>query len=187
MYLMADGLTRLLAPILSFTADELWRLPAGRARGVGAPGAVPRPTRSRRSSTRRSSSAGTRLRRRCASACSPQIEPLRKNKQIGSSLQAQGRPVGDRRRELAAARAVRARQLPMLFIVSEVELRPAPADARRTRGAAARRHRARRRREVRALLALRADGLDASRRGPGSAIAARTRWPRPSHRMTRSR
>ncbi len=29
MYLMADGLTRLVAPILSFTADELWRyLPA---------------------------------------------------------------------------------------------------------------------------------------------------------------
>ena len=25
MYLMADGLTRLMAPILSFTADELWR------------------------------------------------------------------------------------------------------------------------------------------------------------------
>ena len=25
MYLMADGLTRLIAPILSFTADELWR------------------------------------------------------------------------------------------------------------------------------------------------------------------
>ena len=24
MYLMADGLTRLLAPILSFTADEVW-------------------------------------------------------------------------------------------------------------------------------------------------------------------
>ena len=36
MYLMADGLTRLLAPILSFTADELWRYLPGRARGVGA-------------------------------------------------------------------------------------------------------------------------------------------------------
>src|SRR6185369_12977449 len=30
MYLMADGLTRLLAPILSFTADELWRYLPGR-------------------------------------------------------------------------------------------------------------------------------------------------------------
>src|SRR5262249_13188405 len=30
MYTMADGLTRLLAPILSFTADELWRYLPGR-------------------------------------------------------------------------------------------------------------------------------------------------------------
>ena len=30
MYLMADGLTRIAAPILSFTADELWRYLPGR-------------------------------------------------------------------------------------------------------------------------------------------------------------
>src|SRR5204863_6712175 len=30
MYLMADGLTRLMAPILSFTSDELWRFLPGR-------------------------------------------------------------------------------------------------------------------------------------------------------------
>src|SRR6187549_553292 len=30
MFVMADGLTRLLAPILSFTADELWRYLPGR-------------------------------------------------------------------------------------------------------------------------------------------------------------
>ena len=35
MYLMADGLTRLIAPILSFTADELWRfLPSHREESV---------------------------------------------------------------------------------------------------------------------------------------------------------
>src|ERR1700712_549938 len=35
MYLMADGLTRLMAPILSFTADELWRrLPGTREESV---------------------------------------------------------------------------------------------------------------------------------------------------------
>ena len=35
MYLIADGLTRLIAPILSFTADELWRLlPAPREDSV---------------------------------------------------------------------------------------------------------------------------------------------------------
>jgi len=30
VYLMADGLTRLMAPILSFTSDELWRFLPGR-------------------------------------------------------------------------------------------------------------------------------------------------------------
>src|SRR6202030_2544527 len=30
MYVMADGLTRLMTPILSFTADELWRFLPGR-------------------------------------------------------------------------------------------------------------------------------------------------------------
>ena len=35
MYHMADGLTRLIAPILSFTADELWRhLPGAREESV---------------------------------------------------------------------------------------------------------------------------------------------------------
>ena len=35
MYVMADGLARLLAPILSFTADELWRfLPGAREESV---------------------------------------------------------------------------------------------------------------------------------------------------------
>ncbi len=35
MFVMADGLTRLLAPILSFTADELWqRLPGTRDASV---------------------------------------------------------------------------------------------------------------------------------------------------------
>ena len=35
MYVMADGLARLLAPILSFTTDELWRyLPGAREESV---------------------------------------------------------------------------------------------------------------------------------------------------------
>ena len=37
MYIMADGLARLLAPILPVTADELWQHLPGHARGVGAP------------------------------------------------------------------------------------------------------------------------------------------------------
>ena len=42
MYVMADGLARLLAPILSFTSGRVVALPAGHARGIGAPGAVSR-------------------------------------------------------------------------------------------------------------------------------------------------
>ena len=44
MYVIADGLARLLAPILPLTADELWRHLPGSARGVGAHGASSRPT-----------------------------------------------------------------------------------------------------------------------------------------------
>ena len=54
------------------------------------------------------------------------IEPLRKNKQIGSSLQAKV-IVSATPAELALYEPY-ARQLPMLFIVSEVELRPAPPE-----------------------------------------------------------
>src|SRR5205085_796289 len=55
-----------------------------------------------------------------------QIEPLRKNKQIGSSLQAKV-VLSATPSELALLERY-ARHLPMLFIVSEVELRPAPTD-----------------------------------------------------------
>ena len=55
-----------------------------------------------------------------------EIEPLRKNKQIGSSLQAKV-VVSATAAELPLLEQY-ARQLPMLFIVSEVEVRPAPPD-----------------------------------------------------------
>ena len=62
---IADGLARLLAPILPMTADELWRHLPGRARRVGAPRAI-----SRRTSTRWLDDAlverWERLHRRCA-------------------------------------------------------------------------------------------------------------------------
>ena len=41
MYLMADGLARLLAPILPVTADELWRFLPGSKVGVSASGGIP--------------------------------------------------------------------------------------------------------------------------------------------------
>ena len=87
MYVIADGLARLLAPILSFTADELWQyLPgkrdasvhmaifpaAGELASLADTPLVERWTRL------------TAVRERVLAA----IEPLRKDKKIGSSLQA---------------------------------------------------------------------------------------------------
>ncbi len=164
---MADGLTRLLAPILSFTADELWRHLPGRARGVGAHGAVPdRGRASTRSPIRRWSSAGTRwsaLRERVLAR-----DRAAAQEQADRQLAAgEGRHLRDRPAELPLLEQY-AQQLPMLFIVSEVELRPAPTDAAAERSRAAHRHRARRRREVRALLAHRAGGLE--RAGVGRSL-----------------
>jgi isoleucyl-tRNA synthetase len=125
MYIIADGLTRLVAPILSFTADEVWRhLPGARADSVhlatfpsteDLEGLVDRELLERW--TRLIS-----LRERVLA----EIEPLRKNKQIGSSLQA---------KVVLTATAAElgflephAAQLPMLFIVSDVLLKVAPSD-----------------------------------------------------------
>ena len=125
LYLIADGMTRLLAPILSFTADELWRyMPGAREASVhlalfptvaeldamADPALVAR------------WNALVALREQVLA----EIEPLRKNKQIGSSLQAKV-VVAATAEELPLLTQYAA-HLPMLFIVSEVEVRPA-ADA----------------------------------------------------------
>ena len=122
MYLMADGLTRLMAPILSFTADELWRfLPAEREASVHM-AVFPQPAELEMWAD------GDLLTRWAAlvsvrDAVLAKIEPMRKDKQIGSSLQAKVVLTGTAA-ALAPLQAY-ARTLPMLFIVSEVELRPA--------------------------------------------------------------
>jgi isoleucyl-tRNA synthetase len=127
MYLMADGLARLAAPILSFTADELWRyLPRSADREESVHIALfPRKDELQALVDRDLLERWTKLiqlRERVLA----RIEPLRKDKQIGSSLQA--------RVILSATTAEMvfleqyARDLPMLFIVSEVELRAAPSD-----------------------------------------------------------
>jgi isoleucyl-tRNA synthetase len=125
MYLMADGLTRLLAPILSFTADELWRhLPGTREPSVHVAlfpsGVALVPLVDRELLDRWAKLIAVR------DAVLAEIEPLRKNKQIGSSLQAKV-VVSATPAELAVLEPY-AKQLPMLFIVSDVELRKAPAD-----------------------------------------------------------
>jgi isoleucyl-tRNA synthetase len=123
MYLMADGLTRLLAPILSFTADELWRyLPGtgGREESVHValfPDRVDLDMLVDRELLVRWASLMD-WRQRVLS----EIEPLRKNKQIGSSLQA--KVVLAASTDDMALLEPYAGDLPMLFIVSDVELRP---------------------------------------------------------------
>jgi isoleucyl-tRNA synthetase len=125
MYLMADGLARLLAPILSFSADELWRyLPGRREESVHL---ALFPAKSALELLRDPELAllWERLitvRDRVLG----EIEPLRKEKQIGSSLQAKV-VISGGGDEFALLKA-RANELPMLFIVSEVELRPDGGD-----------------------------------------------------------
>jgi isoleucyl-tRNA synthetase len=125
LYLMVDGLTRLLAPILSFTADELWRhTPGGREESVHMalfPAAADLEALADPALVERWNTLVS-LRERVLA----EIEPLRKNKQIGSSLQAKV-VLSATTRELPLLEQY-AKQLPMLFIVSEVEVRPAPAD-----------------------------------------------------------
>ncbi len=125
MYIMADGLTRLMAPILSFTADELWRfLPGRREESVHI---ALFPTHEDlllmvdEEVTARWDSLVTVREQVLA-----EIEPLRKNKQIGSSLQARV-IVSAAPKELPLLERY-SRQLPMLFIVSDVDVRPAPPD-----------------------------------------------------------
>ena len=65
MYLICDGLARLLAPILPVTADELWRHMPGRRVGVGAPRGFPDGRRlARRAAARRRGSGCSACARR---------------------------------------------------------------------------------------------------------------------------
>jgi isoleucyl-tRNA synthetase len=125
MYLMADGLTRLMAPILSFTADELWRfLPGKREESVHV-AVFPSPAELVRFQDADLVNRWKRL-VDVREQVLAEIEPLRKNKQIGSSLQAKV-VLSATPAELALLERY-LRELPMLFIVSDVELRPAPTD-----------------------------------------------------------
>jgi isoleucyl-tRNA synthetase len=123
MYLMADGLSRLMAPILPFTSDELWRhTPGQRSESVHLevfptvehllnPELVER--WARLIAVRDTVNAA--------------LEEQRKTKVIGNSLSAKVR--------LAAQGAIGVllhryrEQLPMLFIVSDVALDIGPEDA----------------------------------------------------------
>ena len=125
MYLMADGLTRLMAPILSFTADELWRFLPGRREASVHVAVFPSAAELARFQDRELVNRWKQL-VDVREQVLAEIEPLRKNKQIGSSLQAKV-VLSATPAELALLERY-LRELPMLFIVSDVELRPAPTD-----------------------------------------------------------
>jgi isoleucyl-tRNA synthetase len=125
MYVMVDGLARLLAPILSFSADELWRyLPGKREESVHLALFSEKEELDR---LRDPELIGLWARlTNVRDQVLGHIEPLRKDKQIGSSLQA--RVVISGGGEEMALLQARAGDLPMFFIVSEVELRPGRGD-----------------------------------------------------------
>ncbi len=126
MYVMADGLTRLLAPVLPITAEHLWlSLPGRRDESVHLatfPSAED-------VSALMDADLVARWERLIGvrEQVLAQIEPLRKSKQIGSSLQAKV-VLAAAGSELSLLERYAA-DLPMLFIVSEVELRAADAEA----------------------------------------------------------
>jgi isoleucyl-tRNA synthetase len=119
MYVMADGLTRLLAPILPVTADELWRHLPGRPEPSVHLALFPDHEALDALQDDALVERWTRLmalRERVLA----KIEPLRKDKVIGSSLQARVRLAGTPT-DLAWL-TPHAADLPMLFIVSDVAI-----------------------------------------------------------------
>ena len=122
MYRICDGLARLLAPILPVTADDLWRhMPGRRSESVhletfaaadDAIDATLVATWNRLLEVREAVNAA--------------LEQKRKDKVIGTSLGA--RVVLTATGPVAALLEAHRAELPMLFIVSDLELRAGPAD-----------------------------------------------------------
>jgi isoleucyl-tRNA synthetase len=127
MYVIADGLVRLLAPVLSMTTDELWRhLPGRREASVHLAEFPSEPDLAvwRDEALERRWEALLDAR----ATVTAKLEPLREKKVIGSSLQ--GRVTIDAADPAGAAMLKHyADTLPMLFIVSDVALGPIAAAA----------------------------------------------------------
>jgi isoleucyl-tRNA synthetase len=120
MYIMSDGFARLLAPILPVTAEQLWtHLPAGAREESVHLARFPDPLELERLVDRRVLDAWERL-LDIRSDVNASLEVLRQNKQIGNSLQARVTvtAAGDDLALLSRHQS----QLPMLFIVSEVDV-----------------------------------------------------------------
>ena len=127
MYTIADGLVRLLAPILPVTTDELWRhLPGKRETSVHMAEFPQAADLARMRDDALQARWDVLLDAR--SAVNARLEGLREKKVIGSSLQAS--VVLDVSDAAAAGLLKRyADALPMLFIVSQVTLGPRAASA----------------------------------------------------------
>ncbi|HET7219140.1 MAG TPA: isoleucine--tRNA ligase [Vicinamibacterales bacterium] len=129
MYEIADGLVRLLAPILPVTTDELWRHLPGQGQRVASVHIAEFPTLPELAKLR---DQGLQQRWEvlldARSAVNAKLEERREQKQIGSSLQARVTIDVD---DPAAAALLRryADALPMLFIVSNVTVGPKAAGA----------------------------------------------------------
>ncbi|MEP6593140.1 MAG: class I tRNA ligase family protein, partial [Acidobacteriota bacterium] len=124
MYIIADGLTRLLAPVLPVTTEELWRnLPGPREESIHLAdfpqdvAALLNPALDER---------WTRL-MKIRDAVNRALETARQAKTIGNALGAR-LTLGAGGADAALLEHYRD-DLPMLFIVSEVRLEPAPGDA----------------------------------------------------------
>jgi isoleucyl-tRNA synthetase len=126
MHVMVEGLARLMAPILPFTADEVWHfVPGAREESVHL-ALFPADAELAALADRDLLDRWTAL-LAVREDVLARIEPLRKSKQIGSSLQA--RVVLSATAPELGLLERHEQDLPMLFIVSEVELRREPAGA----------------------------------------------------------
>jgi isoleucyl-tRNA synthetase len=127
MYAIADGLVRLLAPILPVTTDELWRhLPGTREKSVH----IAEFPKAADLAAWRDEGLEHRwaILLEARSAVNAKLEALREKKVIGSSLQASVTIDVDDAPAAALLRGY-ADTLPMLFIVSSVTLGPRAASA----------------------------------------------------------
>ena len=124
MFVMTDGLARLLAPILSFSMEELWRyLPGKREESVHL--ALFPPAGEIDPLVDRNLLDTWEHLLRIRTAVNGSLELLRKDKQIGTSLEARVHITASG--EDVALLQRYERQLPMLFIVSEVVIERASA------------------------------------------------------------
>jgi isoleucyl-tRNA synthetase len=125
VYVIADGLARLIAPILSITADEIWaRLPGNREASVHL-AVFPADAASWRDEALEAEWAGLLEVRSSVNAA---LEIARQAKTIGNALSAQVTVSASSGAQLQLLEKYRA-DLPMLFITSAADVRQGSGDA----------------------------------------------------------